>query len=733
MVKMLIKVFYLLMATTSLSLSAADDISIADFESGNYGEWQVEGQAFGQAPAQGSISENHRVTGFTGKRLVDSFLEGGDAPTGTLSSAQFTLERDYLNVLIGGGSDISKVGLKLLVEGKEVARITGSADEKLVPISIPIKKYAGKKARIVIFDHAKKSWGHINIDEITLSNTLTNLTSQIANVRTTKTLKITKKLLLVPVGTGEKKQNLKIQDGDFMIHNVQVILANGADEVKWWGYLDMSDYIGKEVSLSFLDVEDGATSAMFECADEPRTMPDQPLFDEASRPQFHMSQMNGWSNDPNGMTYYDGSYHLFWQCNPLGNYWGNMYWGHATSPDMINWTEQKRAFRTFGGVDKENRHPSMVDAMAFSGGGHVDKNNSAGWKTGDKDVMFVMMTDTGLGESIAYSTDGGLNFEYWKQNPIIKHKGRDPKPIWYEPGKHWVCVVYDEDTNPELKGLEKRNISFYTSKNLKDWELQSKIFGIFECPELFELAVDGDEKNKKWVLFGATPSYLIGDFDGKKFSPDTTIKGDTLFGNVYAGQCFSNSPDGRVVYIGWARVGMADAPFNQGFSIPLDLTLKTAANGQVHMYANPIEELEMLREKAEVDQSNITLNASEDNFIEELSGELYDVCISIKKIGNPKNVVFTLGDVRVGYDFGLQKFQGKYVPMKDDKLNIRILIDRPFSEAVAGDGHAYFLASRSNKKGKSIDNIQIKASTSDNSSVIIESIKVYPMKSIWKK
>ncbi len=729
MMKMSRGLFAGIMLVLSAGHLLAGNILIADFEGSDYGKWEAAGDAFGVAPAQGTLTRQQQVTGYLGKGLVNTFLKF-DGSTGTLTSPPFKIERDYINLLIGGGSDADKVGVKLLVDGREVMRISGDSDEQLKSVSLDVKKLKGKTAVIEIFDHSKGGWGHINVDQIEQSDTLTRLASVPMYTREL-TLSVSDTLLILPVANKGTAQMLSIYVDGVLIHKLNAVLARSEKELDWWGYLDVSEYLGKEIVLSLKDSEEGTTGKMIAFGNEPRTMPGQALYGEALRPQFHFSQMNGWNNDPNGMTYFDGAYHLFWQCNPLGNRWGNMYWGHASSPDMVNWTEHKRALRTFGGkTPLDQRHASMVTASAFSGGAHVDKDNTAGWKRGDKDVMFLMLTDTGLGESIAYSVDGGKNFEFWKGNPMFTHRGRDPKPVWHEASKQWVCAVYDED--PEKKKNENRNIAFWTSPNLKDWELQSKTYGFFECPEFFELPVDENPENKRWVLFGAKPDYLTGRFDGKKFISASSKKRNTIHGNIYAGQCFSNPPDGRVVYIGWARVGMGDAPFNQGFSIPLNLTLKTLKDGAVHLFAKPIKEIEQLREAPVLDVSGTELTSDKKSIRKDLDGQLYDICLKIKKVGHPKNVILDLGGFKVGYDFATEKLNGKYVPMTGSELTLRVLVDRPFAEVIAGDGYFYELINRGDKAGKALEQLSVTMDAGDGGRVLVESLQVYPMRSIWR-
>jgi len=447
----------------------------------------------------------------------------------------------------------------------------------------------------------------------------------------------------------------------------------------------------------------------------------QPLYDEALRPQFHMSQMRGWNNDPNGMCYYNGQYHFFWQSNPGGRDWGNMYWGHATSPDMVHWTEQPHALRANGGHET-NRHPSLAVGPCFSGSGNVDVDNTAGWQKGKDKTMVVAFTDTGCGESIAYSTDRGKSWTYYQGNPVIKHSGRDPKLIWYAPGKHWVIAVYDE--RPPFG----QNIALYTSKDLKQWEYASSIPGYFECAEILELAVDGNPANKKWVLCAADAKYAIGNFDGKKFTPEHEGKHQVHWGAYYASQCFSGAPDGRAVQIGWARIDMPGMPFNQAFSLPTELTLRTTAEG-IRMFAAPIKELEQLRQPQPTVVSNKELTAGVPEVKCEVADQLYDIVVTLKK-GTAAQAVLRFGGNALAYHFESQKLDDMPLKMKDGKVTFRVLVDQPMFEVVGGAGECYKTNSRGVDMGKPLGTISL---TAQGGTLTVESLTAYKMKSAWKK
>ncbi|MFJ9148426.1 glycoside hydrolase family 32 protein [Streptomyces sp. NPDC102270] len=246
-------------------------------------------------------------------------------------------------------------------------------------------------------------------------------------------------------------------------------------------------------------------------------------YTETYRPQFHYTPQKNWMNDPNGLVYYQGEYHLFYQYNPSGNSWGDMSWGHAVSKDLVHWKELPLALSH---DDKE---------MVFSGSAVVDRNNTTGFGTRENPPMVAIYTshDKSTGaqaQSLAYSTDRGRTWTKYRGNPVIdigSKDFRDPKVQWYAPTRSWLMTV-------SLSAEHK--VRFYSSSNLKDWEQLSEFGpagatgGVWECPDLFPLAVDGDPKKIKWVLVvninpggiagGSGAQYFVGDFDGKKFTAD---------------------------------------------------------------------------------------------------------------------------------------------------------------------------------------------------------------------
>ncbi|POX52815.1 glycoside hydrolase family 32 protein [Streptomyces sp. Ru72] len=247
------------------------------------------------------------------------------------------------------------------------------------------------------------------------------------------------------------------------------------------------------------------------------------LYHEQYRPQFHFTPAQNWMNDPNGLIYYKGQYHLFFQYNPSGNTWGNMSWGHAVSTDLVHWKQLPLAI------------PQDDQEMIFSGSVVLDRNNTTGFGTKDNPPLVAVYTSlvksTGVQrQSLAYSTDGGTTWTKYSGNPVLDLNStnfRDPKVFWYAPTRRWLMAVALAD---------QHKISFYSSADLKHWAHQSDFGpagatgGVWECPDLFPLPVDGNPKKTKWVLAvnlnpgaiagGSGAQYFVGDFDGKKFTSD---------------------------------------------------------------------------------------------------------------------------------------------------------------------------------------------------------------------
>ncbi|MDO4557482.1 MAG: 2,6-beta-D-fructofuranosidase [Planctomycetia bacterium] len=599
---------HLLLAILSTVSSAAEireDVRIADFESETYPSgWVVTGEAFGPGPARGTLDGQMEVSGFTGERLVNTFFHG-DATTGTLTSVPFTIERNYIRFLVGGGMDPERLTMNLLVDGQVVRTVTGpnrepGGTERLSEAQWDVSELIGKDAVVVITDLATGGWGHLNIDDIYQTDRRIPITLQ--NQR--REFMVDRRYLILPVRTGAPMRRMTLSIGGRDDRTFDIELAETDVQADFHVSIDLSAYQGESIALTIDQIREdqlGADSG-FGAITLADALPDRvPVYREKDRPSFHLTSRRGWNNDPNGMVYYRGKYHLFWQHNPFGWNWGNMHWAHAVSDDMVHWKELGDALI-----------PDRFGPM-FSGSAVTDWKNSSGLGTEENPPMVAAYTAAGSPtvQCMAYSING-KTLTKWDGNPIIDQitpGNRDPKLLWYAPGNHWVLVLYVErPVNERKEGAPIHTFRFFSSTDLKTWTPESCFDAVdmFECPDLFELpvldangepVVDADGNPiTKWVLYAADGQYLTGGFDGKTYTPDGG-KQTLWYGRFYAAQTFSDTPDGRRIQIGWANgVTFPGMPFNQQMTIPVELSLRQEAEGHVHMCAIPIRELESLRD-----------------------------------------------------------------------------------------------------------------------------------------
>ena len=689
------------------------DILVADFEGDSYGEWQSTGEAFGPGPAKGRLPGQMAVDGFLGKGLVNSFFKG-DNSTGTLTSPPFTIQRNHIAFLISGGKHPEKACINLVIDRKTVRTATGANDnaggsEALVADSWNVQEFVGKQATLQIVDAVQGGWGHINIDHIVQTDRkppglLTNATRELV---------VAKHYLNIPIKTGAPRRVVSLLvDGQLQVRN-DIEIAPGAPD--WWAPMDVSAWKGKKISLVVDKLpEDSTGLASIQLSD---TIPDSNKdYKEPLRNQFHFSPRRGWNNDPNGMVFYNNEYHLFFQHNPYGWDWGNMHWGHAVSKDMIHWQELG---------DK-----LLPDAMGpmFSGSAVVDWNNTSGFGKDGKPPLVLLYTAAGnpTVQCLAHSTDG-RTFTKYAGNPILKEitgGNRDPKVLWHEPTKQWVMTLY-----VELNRVH--TIHFFTSPNLKDWKLTGKTEGLFECPDLFELPLDGDPIKSKWVLTAASSEYIVGAFDGKTFKPETPKLTGHRGKGFYAAQTFSDIPatDGRRLQIGWFQTPTPGMPFNQSMTIPLELVLVSTKDGPRLTWA-PARELAALR------GNSIQLKAGEvgpdsANPLKAFTAELQEIRAEF----TPKpqtEVVFTVRGATIAYDAAKAELvvngHRAPAPLINGKQRLVIYCDRAGLEVFASDGLAYVPMPFIPKGADVAASLKIKGAPCE-----FTSLEAHALKSAWKQ
>jgi fructan beta-fructosidase len=694
----------------------AQELVITNFEDVDYGAWKLTGTAFGLGPARGTLPNQMSVTGFQGSGLVNSF-RGGDDATGRLTSPPFKLERKYLQFLIGGGGWENRTCLNLLLDGKVVRTATGpnvvsGGSERLEQAQWDVSEFLGKTVALEIVDDATGTWGHISVDHIVQSDKRLDVPIVPKNV--TRDIVLEKSFLNFPVKNGAPKKWVTLQVDGKDLHRFDIELADG--EPDWWAFFDAAPLRGKTVTVKVDKLAD--TSEGLSSIDQTAEIKDaQDLYREALRPQFHFTSRCGWLNDPNGLVYYEGEYHLFYQHNPYGWNWGNMHWGHAVSKDLVHWKELPVAL-----------YPDQHGTM-FSGSAVVDWNNTAGFQTGKEPALVAMFTAAGkpFTQGLAYSNDRGRTWAKYEKNPVlghIVHENRDPKVIWHEPSKKWIMALY----------LDHNDFALFASPNLKQWEklCDVKLPGDAECPEFFEMPVDGDPKNTRWIFYGANGRYLVGKFDGKNFRAESGPH-DLQHGNCwYASQTYSDIPaqDGRRILVPWGRLPNGDIfrgmKFNQMIGLPVELTLVSGPSGP-RLAVNPVKELVALRGHGH-DIKGQLLTASS-NPLEGISGDLFEIETEIA-VGEVEEITFNLRGVLVTYDvpkriLSCLGHQAEILP-RDGKIALRVFVDRRSVDIFGAQGRLYLpMASAIDPQNRSLKLF------CQGGAARIEKLIVYELKSVW--
>ena len=706
----------ILLSAASLCVGAANDLAIADFESPTYGEWTTTGEAFGPGPARGTLPGQMPVGGFKGERLVNSFYQG-DGTTGTLTSPPFKIERKFISFLIGGGKDGERTSMNLLIDGRVVRTATGPNDkpggsEALAPESWDMSEFAGQTAVIQILDRATGGWGHINVDH--LVQTDLKPPGWLANAK--REFKIEKRYLNLPIKNGAPKRKVTtLVEGRVEVKN-DIELADA--EPDWWAFMDVSAWRGQTVTLQVDKLaEDSKALSAIEPSDAIKG--GENLYREALRPQFHFSSRRGWLNDPNGLSFFNGEYHLFYQHNPYGWGWGNMHWGHAVSSNLVHWRE-------LGDVMAPDEFGPM-----FSGSAVVDWQNTSGLGTKARPALVLLYTAAGQPtvQCLAFTTDGRKVAKF-NANPIlpqITDGNRDPKVIWHEPTQRWVMVLY-----VELPG-KKHTVHFFTSPNLREWKLASIFTGgtgddhlLFECPDFFELPVDGDSARKKWVLIGANDEHAIGTFDGTTFSAEATKLSGQRGRTFYAAQTFSDEPQGRRIQIGWLRADAPGMPFNQCMSLPRELRLVSTPDGP-RLTSTPVKEMESLRAKSHR-LGSMNLQPDSANPLADVETELVELRAEFEP--GAAETIFTVRGATIAYDAQKQELDvnGLRVPapLRGNRQRLIVYCDRTTLEVFASDGlvgmPVAFLP-KANDLGLSV---QVK-----RGAVKFHSLEVHELKSAW--
>lgn len=522
-------------------------------------------------------------------------------------------------------------------------------------------------------------------------------------------LLINKKYLNLPVQSSQPRKKIILEGTGADRKEFVIRLSNGKPD--YWVFLDVSDLNGKRLSISYPERNQGFD----EIYQSDQIAGSDSLYKEVKRPQIHFTTRRGWINDPNGMIFYKGEYHLFYQHNPMERDWENMSWGHAVSSDLIHWQELPVVM-----------YPDSLGSI-FSGTCVIDYKNTSGFGKNGIPPMIAIYTVDGSGterQCLAYSLDNGRTFTKYRNNPVIDSKVkwnsrdlRDPKVFWHEPSRKWIMVLYERDGN-----------SIYTSPNLKDWNYESHVTGFFECPQFFELPVDKNPNNTKWVMYGASGTYMTGSFDGKAFRPEA---GKYYYGNgaLYAAQTFENMPpsDGRRIQIGWGRIPQPGMPFNNMMLLPTELTLRSTKEG-IRLFNTPVKELEMLQEKEYAWEHLDAETASE-----KLNQLKASSCLRIKAIlrlshSTDAGVAWN-GQELFKYDMNNNLINGLFYSPEDRtsmEISVDMILDKTSAEIFVDEG-AFSYAIERKTNANSQDGFRF-----FGNAIEVKDLKVYPLKSIWK-
>ncbi|WP_302462851.1 DUF4980 domain-containing protein [Phocaeicola plebeius] len=532
----------------------------------------------------------------------------------------------------------------------------------------------------------------------------------LANEQNIVVLDSVKKFLLLPVqdDAPEGKVNIVVNNEGQLAQSMNIRLAR--ERVDSYVPLDLSAYVNQKVSIDIAGMPSSSLCWKELKMSDSFDMTNKEMF----RPVYHHTPVYGWMNDPNGMFYKDGVYHLYFQYNPYGSVWGNMHWGHSTSTDLMHWNFEGCAIV-----------PDAWGAI-FSGSCVVDHNNTAGFGKGAVVAFYTSAKATPWGDvqsqSMAYSLDNGKTFTKYEGNPILTSSEkdfRDPKIFWYAPGKHWVMML-----------AVGQHMEIYSSVNLKEWKKESEFGamqgahgGVWECPDLVEIPVEGT-REKKWVLIcnlnpggpfgGSAAQYFVGSFDGKKFvneSPTQTKWMDWGKDN-YATVTWNNAPDGRCIALGWMSNwqyanNVPTRQYRSANTLARDLTLYREGQ-ELYLKSTPSVEVKKARgKKVSIPSFKVSEKHEMVNLFEEKQGA-YEVEIVIQNTGASKIAFCLLNDkgekVSMYYDLNRKQFVmdrsesgtvdfSKDFPAVtvapanvDKELTLRLFVDRSSIEAFGEDG-----------------------------------------------
>lgn len=477
------------------------------------------------------------------------------------------------------------------------------------------------------------------------------------------------KYLLFPVSHHAQNKRLYFYIDDRLAYDL--IFSLDYDKPDYYFPLNIERFCGKTVQI--------ACDKDMEIQIDKRNNVDI-SYDGKYRPYAHFTAKRGWINDPNGLVYYKGIYHMFFQHNPVDCKWENMHWGHAVSSDLIHWQEKEIVF-----------YPDE-DGTVFSGSAIIDWKNVTGLKQNDNDVILIFYTCAGstseaskgkpFTQNLAYSVDGGNSFAKYEKNPLITQitaGNRDPKVIYYEPDDSYVMSLY----------LDNHEYALYKSKNMLDWKQIQRIDLLedAECPDFFPLAADNNSDNIKWVFIGASDRYLIGNFDGERFVAESDLMRLNYGNSSYAAQSWSDIPQRRI-RTAFSTVMIPGEPYASCMNLPQEMALRTI-DGELKLCVLPVKEIELLYSEKE-HFTNVSIVRGKP-FKHLVSSGCCDITLSVPL---QHSFTFTLFGFDLSYNANqsVLKCLDKKAPVKgeDGYITIRLIMDT-INAAVFADNGSIFM------------------------------------------
>jgi sucrose-6-phosphate hydrolase SacC (GH32 family) len=473
---------------------------------------------------------------------------------------------------------------------------------------------------------------------------------------------VEKTYLWLPVSRKGKKEILSIYYEEEKIHELEIQIGNTAD---FYVFIYMGAYKGKKIKVN--GGNDFFNRLL--CFRD-----NKPEYKEERRPRLHFTPEAGWMNDPNGLIYKDGWWHMFFQHNPYGTEWGNMHWGHAKSRDLISWEQEEEAV-----------YPDEY-GTAFSGCAVEDKDGVAGYGKGSVLFYYTAATDTSVwnggkeyAQRMLYSMDGGNTLIKTEAGgvPFLEGSNRDPKIFYYEPTKRYFMVLY----------LDKNDFMILESENLLDWKTLQRITleNAWECPDFLNLPVENEKGKTKWLFWSADGFYYLGDFDGKQFTTDGKCR--KAYGNKlpYAAQSYAGVK-GRCISQSWLRVPNRGSVYTGMMALPVELCLQKEEE-DYYICLRPVKEISGRRKNGK----EITVNGKGFSIFPEETGprELL-LTMPWQETGS---IEFVIYGKKISVDFGARELiveTERTSILKKESFTLQMFIDFEAVEIFAQEGRVYF-------------------------------------------